>query len=102
MSARDVSPAARIEVERREACRGASWNTMPKFERVRMSFARPSAGRVRYRGAPLGGPAEGIAVVFQTFALYPWLTVLANVELGLDASGSNPVWCASAQRRPSR
>ena len=38
-----------------------------------------------YRGRPLSGPAEGIAVVFQTFALYPWLTVLENVELGLDA-----------------
>jgi NitT/TauT family transport system ATP-binding protein len=40
---------------------------------------------VHYRGKPLAGPAEGIAVVFQTFALYPWLTVLENVELGLDA-----------------
>jgi NitT/TauT family transport system ATP-binding protein len=40
---------------------------------------------VLYRGRPLFGPAEGIAVVFQSFALYPWLTVLENVELGLDA-----------------
>jgi len=48
---------------------------------------KPTSGSVRYRGAPLTGPTEGIAVVFQTFALYPWLTVLENVELGLDALG---------------
>lgn len=51
---------------------------------------------VRYRGAPLAGPSEGIAVVFQTFALYPWLTVLQNVELGLDALG---LASAEVQRR---
>jgi NitT/TauT family transport system ATP-binding protein len=53
--------------------------------RVAGGLIRPSAGAVLYRGAPLTGPAEGIAVVFQSFALYPWLTVLENVELGLDA-----------------
>src|SRR5205823_6825290 len=35
----------------------------------------------------LGGPAEGIAMVFQSFALFPWLTVTENVELGLEAQG---------------
>ena len=40
-----------------------------------------------YRGQPLSEPAEGIAVVFQSFALFPWLTVLENVEAGLDALG---------------
>jgi len=53
--------------------------------RVAAGLIRPSSGTVSYRGAPLVGPTEGIAVVFQTFALYPWLTVLENVELGLDA-----------------
>src|SRR6266446_10157633 len=33
------------------------------------------------------GPAEGIAMVFQTFALFPWLTVLQIVEAGLEALG---------------
>ena len=47
---------------------------------------------VLYHGAPLRGPAGGIAVVFQTFALYPWLTVQRERRAG---SG-----CASAAARP--
>jgi NitT/TauT family transport system ATP-binding protein len=45
----------------------------------------PSAGEVRYLGGPVQGPVDGVAMVFQSFALFPWLTVLANVELGLRA-----------------
>ncbi len=55
--------------------------------RIAGGLIEPSSGEVQYLGKPLDGPAEGIAVVFQTFALYPWLTVLENVELGLDALG---------------
>jgi NitT/TauT family transport system ATP-binding protein len=55
--------------------------------RIAGGLVRPTTGEVIYRGAPLAGPAEGIAVVFQTFALFPWLTVLENVEVGLDALG---------------
>jgi NitT/TauT family transport system ATP-binding protein len=53
--------------------------------RIAGGLAKPTSGEVLYRGAPLAGPTEGIAVVFQSFALYPWLTVFDNVELGLDA-----------------
>ena len=38
-------------------------------------------------GAPAYGANPGVAMVFQTFALLPWLTVLQNVELGLEARG---------------
>ena len=44
-------------------------------------------GQVLYNGLPLFGPARGISMVFQSFALFPWLTVQKNVELGLEAMG---------------
>jgi NitT/TauT family transport system ATP-binding protein len=55
--------------------------------RIAGGLARPTSGQVVYRGCPLTEPAQGIAIVFQTFALFPWLTVLDNVEAGLDALG---------------
>ena len=54
----------------------------------------PTVGTVRYRGEELNGANPGTAMVFQSFALMPWLTVQDNVELGLAAQGV-PV----AQRR---
>jgi NitT/TauT family transport system ATP-binding protein len=46
-----------------------------------------SAGSITYLGQPVLGPAPGIAMVFQSFALFPWLTVLENVQIGLEALG---------------
>src|SRR5271166_1157473 len=64
---------------------GRSGSGKSTLLRIAGGLIKPTSGDVLYRGRPLFGPAEGIAVVFQTFALYPWLTVLENVELGLDA-----------------
>lgn len=47
----------------------------------------PSSGEIRYRGRPLNGANPGVSMVFQSFALMPWLTVQDNVELGLRAQG---------------
>jgi NitT/TauT family transport system ATP-binding protein len=49
-----------------------------------------SDGRVSIDGHPVAGPASEVAMVFQTFALFPWLTVQENVELGLEAQGVPP------------
>lgn len=64
---------------------GRSGSGKSTLLRLIAGLARPLSGRIVYQGAPLNGPAPGIAMVFQTFALFPWLTVLQNVELGLEA-----------------
>lgn len=55
--------------------------------RIIAGLAPPSSGDVVYLDQPLHGPANGIAMVFQNFALFPWLTVLQNVKLGLESTG---------------
>ncbi|GGF30686.1 ABC transporter ATP-binding protein [Aliidongia dinghuensis] len=69
---------------------GRSGSGKSTLLRIIAGLIRPSAGEVMYRGEPVKGPAEGIAMVFQTFALFPWLTVLQNVEAGLEALGVDP------------
>ena len=57
------------------------------FLRILAGLVEPTEGRVEYRGIPVERPVRGVAMVFQSFALFPWLTVLGNVELGLEAQG---------------
>ncbi len=66
---------------------GKSGSGKSTLLRIIAGLIGASGGQVNYRGKPIDGPARGIAMVFQTFALLPWLTVLQNVELGLEAMG---------------
>jgi len=66
---------------------GQSGSGKSTMLRILAGLVGADAGSVRYRGQPLYGPARGIAMVFQSFALFPWLTVQQNVELGLEARG---------------
>lgn len=53
--------------------------------RILVGLTLPSKGTVLYHGIPLPEATPKIAMVFQSFALFPWLTVLENVELGLKS-----------------
>lgn len=58
--------------------------------RIITGLQRPTEGLVLYRGQPLRGVNPHATIVFQTFALFPWLTVLENVEVALKARGVPP------------
>ena len=66
---------------------GRSGSGKSTLLRIIAGLIEPTDGEVIYLGKPLEGPAAGVAMVFQTFALFPWLTVLQNVEAGLEALG---------------
>jgi NitT/TauT family transport system ATP-binding protein len=69
---------------------GRSGSGKSTLLRIIAGLGEATSGEVLYRGQPVDGPASGIAMVFQSFALFPWLTVLQNVELGLEAQGVAP------------
>jgi NitT/TauT family transport system ATP-binding protein len=66
---------------------GRSGSGKSTLLRIVSGLLKPTAGTVLWRGKPVQGPTEGVAMVFQSFALFPWLTVQENVELGLEARG---------------
>jgi NitT/TauT family transport system ATP-binding protein len=64
---------------------GPSGSGKSTLLRILAGLLRPTSGQVLFKGTPQDGPNPHLAIVFQSFALFPWLTVLQNVELGLQA-----------------
>jgi NitT/TauT family transport system ATP-binding protein len=66
---------------------GRSGSGKSTLLRIIAGLTRPTEGKVTISGEPVAGPAKDVAMVFQSFALFPWLDVLDNVEIGLRAEG---------------
>src|ERR1700761_5689543 len=66
---------------------GRSGSGKSTLLRIVSGLLKPTAGIVTWRGTKVEGPTDGVAMVFQSFALFPWLTVQENVEIGLEARG---------------
>ena len=70
---------------------GPSGSGKSTLLRMLTGLSKPSAGEVLWHGKPLGAQAPNVSIVFQSFALFPWLTVLENVEAPLKARGFGEV-----------
>ncbi|HEV2523840.1 MAG TPA: nitrate/sulfonate/bicarbonate ABC transporter ATP-binding protein [Gammaproteobacteria bacterium] len=66
---------------------GKSGSGKSTLLRIIAGLIKPTSGSAHYQERPITRPVQGISMVFQNFALMPWLTVLENVELGLEALG---------------
>lgn len=58
--------------------------------RLIAGLLRPTRGTLKFRGTPIQGLCPGVAMVFQNFALFPWLTVEGNVRMPLEQTGVAP------------
>jgi len=76
-----------LEADTIIALLGASGSGKSTLLRILAGLTAPTAGRVLWHGKPLGQSHQNVAIVFQSFALFPWLTVLDNVEAPLLARG---------------
>ncbi len=88
----DVLRGIDFEVRESEivALLGRSGSGKSTLLRIIAGLIEPTTGRVLYRNRQIRGVNPGVSLVFQSFALMPWLDVLANVELGLEAQGMPP------------
>ena len=66
---------------------GRSGSGKSTLLRIISGLTRPTEGTVKIEGEPVDGPAKEVAMVFQSFALFPWLDVLDNVEIGPRSNG---------------
>ena len=69
---------------------GPSGSGKSTILRMLSGLSTPSAGRVYWHEKPIGEAEINVSIVFQSFALFPWLTVLQNVEAPLQARGVDP------------
>src|SRR5580658_536062 len=69
---------------------GPSGSGKSTMLRMLTGLSRPSAGQVYWHEKPIGDSEINVSIVFQSFALFPWLTVLENVEAPLQARGVTP------------
>ena len=70
---------------------GASGCGKSTLLRMLTGLSPASAGSVYWHGHPVGDESPNVSIVFQSFALFPWLTVLENVEAPLEARGMPPI-----------
>ncbi len=69
---------------------GPSGSGKSTMLRMLSGLSRPSAGQVYWHEKPIAEAEVNVSIVFQSFALFPWLTVLENVEAPLQARGIDP------------
>lgn len=55
--------------------------------RIVAGLEKPTAGTIRLDGEEIGGPSPRMAMIFQEYSLYPWRTVIRNIEFGLEVKG---------------
>ena len=84
---------------------GRSGSGKSTLLRIVSGLLRPTSGEVSWRGVPVRGPAPGVAMVFQSFALFPWLTVQGQRRAGAGGQGRRARGARAAGRggdRPDR
>ncbi len=90
-----------LKIHRREliAVLGASGCGKSTLIRIIAGLETPTTGEALLQGESIDGPCSQRGMVFQSYTLFPWLTVLRNVMFGLEATGHSPVTAESEARQ---